>query len=500
MVRTVGLLAASFLAGVAISACLVRDSSTCTFELACVDPARPLCDCSQAVGGVGRCVTGPQPPEGFVACGPLSGDLGDLGGSDGPMPACTETPMCPASTPICVQQKCAACTGANDDVGCKLRSTTTPRCDSSSGQCVECRKATQADDCTVAAKPTCGSDGRCRACLTHDDCDSLVCNADGTCAPEASVAYVDNANGSCTGTHSGVKRDPYCQLQAAIDNGTKGIVRILGSSASYTRVSIGSGSFTVIGPGPKGVTPSAKITNDTNGPAVTVMGSSTQVTLDGVEIVASALNQNGIACLNGSVGPTLTVRKSVVSNISGVGISSTNCKVTIERNQISVNRDGGLVMTGSQYAVSNNFIFGNGTAGPGVSIGSGCSELSGGPGFRGNTVAKNTTLAGAAGVQCSGAADLRDSIIWSNTGPGGNTSGGSTCNLVNVVTAPAMDPNFVDALNPTTFDFHLNGKTAANLACCIDKVATSPLTVDYDGRARPQPAGGMVDIGAHEVP
>jgi hypothetical protein len=65
---------------------------------------------------------------------------------------------------------------------------------------------------------------------------------------------------------------------------------------------------------------------------------------------------------------------------------------------------------------------------------------------------------------------------------------------------PAMPPEFVDSTTPATYDFHLTGRTTANNACCVDKVASSPVVMDYDGRARPQPAGGMSDIGAHEVP
>jgi hypothetical protein len=293
--------------------------------------------------------------------------------------------------------------------------------------------------------------------------------------------------------------DATCTIDQGIALG-RPIIRVAGSTVAYTKVSLSTGSLTFIGPGQKGVAPSARIAGDLSNPAISISGASTAATFDGFEIIGVAASQVGVFCSHSSIGPSLTLRRVYIHDVPNTGVSASNCRITIERSQIGPgNTGGGIVLNGSQYSISNNFIVGNATASsPGVAFNSGSTELSGGLGFRNNTVARNANASGIAGVACNaGATDLRDSIIWNNNG--GNTGGLGTCNVTNVVTMPAMAPDFVDT-SVVTPDFHLAGRTAANEACCIDKVATSPVSVDYDGRARPQPTGGLIDIGAHELP
>jgi hypothetical protein len=231
---------------------------------------------------------------------------------------------------------------------------------------------------------------------------------------------------------------------------------------------------------------------------VSVSGGSTTVNLDGIEITGGSAGEDGIYCQNGSVGPSLRVRRSFIHDVvGGAGINASKCKVTLERNQIGPgNAGGGIALSAVQYSIANNFVVGNGNVGPGVSFSGACSELSGGFGFKHNTVAKNLTLAGVSGISCNASSmtPIVNSIVWSNGSS--DTGGGTGCMLTSTNTS--MAPDFVDSSNPATYDFHLNGKTTANNACCIDKISTSTVTNDYDGRSRPQ--GASWDIGAHEVP
>jgi len=349
-----------------------------------------------------------------------------------------------------------------------------------------------------AATPICGTDGHCRACALQSECTSQVCNLDGTCADSSTVLYVNNANGTCTGTtHTGAIGDPYCQIQDAVMNlGTKTVIRVFGSSTAYGAVTITSGTVSIVGP-TTGTT--AKLSGDASNPALSVSGGSTVVGVDAMEVTGIFAAQTGIYCSNGTIGPKLSILRSSIHGLAGLGISATDCKVTLDRDAIYANTNGGIALNASQYSIQNCMIYGNTSTGsaPGVLL-SGSSELPGGFGFQHNTVAKNTTLTGVAGIACnSGITTIRNSIIWQNGTM--DTGGSGTCSLVGSSVNPTPAPDFVNATGPA-FDFHLAGRTTANNMCCVDKIATSTDDHDFDGRARPQPPGGLFDVGAHEVP
>jgi hypothetical protein len=441
----------------------------------CNDPAYPYCNGN-------RCEAAP-------------GDMNVVDAGVDAAPTCTMSSMCAETAPICENNTCRPCAGPSDDAECLLRSSTTPVC--VAGACVRCRDNAHCSGTT----PVCGTDHTCRPCTSHGDCTSLVCNADGSCADAATVAYVDNKNGSCTGTHTGTQSDAYCQIQDAINAPSpKPTIRVLGSTMAYARIEITSGTFTIIGPGQKGVAPSAKISAVTN-PPVTISGATATLTLDGFEITGGSAGIDGISCSHTTgTGPSLTVRRSFIHDMAGgAGINGSRCRLTVERSQIGPgNTGGGLSLTNTQYSIFNSFIIGNASTGsPAITFGGGSTELSGGFGFSHNTVANNTRITGVAGIACNAGmpTEIKNSIVVSNTPT--NTGGSDGCTMTNSVTS--MTPDFVDSITPTTFDFHLAGRTANNTACCIDKITSTSVTADYDGRARPQPAGGMSDIGAHEV-
>jgi hypothetical protein len=431
-------------------------------------------------------------------------------------------PMCAAAAdcmdvamPVCDHDAgvCRACQAAADDGQCDSH-VSGQLClteGTNQGRCGICRPA---DDSAAngnhcgAATPVCTTDGNCKKCQAHSECPSQVCNLDGSCADPSTVAYADNTNSAmvtCSNTpHTSTPSAPYCEIQTAIDNlGAKTIVRVYPSATAYGLLTISAGTVSIVGSPATAATCAAsgacvKVSGDASNPAISISGVSTVVSFDGIEVTAGGLGQDGLFCSQASIGPTVTLRRSYVHGVGGTGVNATKCKVTLDQTQIGPGNSGGAIaLSGAQYSISNNFVVGNATTTKPAIILDG-TELPGGLGFRNNTVIKNGNLGGVGGVACNtGTMDLRESIIWQNSMS--NTGGAGTCNLVNTVTTPSPDPTFVNSAGPD-YDAHLTGRDAANLACCIDKVPSSPVDHDYDGRSRPQPSPGQWDIGAHEVP
>ena len=486
---------------VSANGCKVPNRFFCDSTTPCTLAERPYCDLVRE-----ECETTAW--DGFEPT--------DLSFRNDGMVECSDSTSCTSeSKPICDAR--STCVGCSDDLQCKGKNAATGRCNTVSGSCVACLadpNSQQSSDCS-AATPICdGVSNMCRACKANSDCTSLVCNLDGTCADSSTIAYVDNANGACSGSHSGAQADPICDLSMGIAVG-KAIVRVAGSSVAYSKLTISSGTVTIIGPGQKGVSSPAKITGDLSNPAVTISGASTVITFDGIEVTGGGAAQDGIYCSQASVGPTLTVRRSYVHDVSGVGVDVGKCRVTLEQNQIGPGCVGGAIsLGGAQYSIVNNFIVGNNTTSAAVAFGSGSASLTGQPGFRYNTVAGNGAVSTTGGLSCTAGLPsvIEASIVTGNskTGLGSLATqfvGNCTFTYVNTddATLPAGTGNtsaIPDVVNatPTTPDFHLTGRTTNNNACCIDKISTSVVLVDYDGRVRPQPIAGSFDIGAHEVP
>jgi hypothetical protein len=427
----------------------------------CSDPQFPRCDVAHNL-----CIGG--------------SDGGGAGGADlsVDLAGCASAADCPVDRPICAARVCRACTGSADDAACATRSSSTPRCFVASGRCSACAGAgAQSSDCP-AASPVCGDGGRCRPCAAHDECDTKLCNFDGSCAATGTVAYADNGDGSCAGVHAATLTDRACDITAALM--VNSVVRVFGSKVAYPRLTLSSGDVQIVGPD---VAPTAQLSGDLMNPAVAISGANTRALLDRLEITGGGTGQDGIACFNGSLGPSLTLLRSFVHGVGGAAINSSKCTLVLDRDQLGPsNGGGGMVVAGGPFTVTNSFIVGNANGGAGVTFGA--SATGKGSGFMHNTVASNT----GGGIVCTAATTIANTIVSGNTPM--DTSG--ACTLSGSTTSA---PNFM-----SVGDFHLAGRTAANLACCIDQIASSPVDHDVDGRARPQPANGKWDVGAHEVP
>ncbi len=466
--------------------------------------------------------------------GPLRGD--GFNGDDGPppdlrMPADLK-PMCAAATdcsdpaePICAQDggTCRGCLSSADDSQCvahaagKLCLTE----GTNAGQCGDCRPAsnTQSANCATAT-PVCAAAGSCRKCQAHGECTSQVCLASGSCAASANVLYVNNLNGACTesGQNGLTPATAFCAIKDAMGalSSTRTIIRIFGSTTEYSQLSTSDlapaptppAAFSVFGDGPS-ASPRSQIYDPTkNGVKAVITTGSLSITIDGIVIGddTATSTTDGVLCSNTGTTLTLNITRSLIQKSGGAGVNSSNCATTMDRDLVSGSSGGGISINGG-YEITNCFIQANVSSGsfPAVTFNSSSAPIGGGPGFSHNTVAANSVTAGVAGIECNVATTISNSILWSNTAVATlmETGGGVGCTLSSSSVDPTPSPDFVNSSVNTAmmpFNFHLTGRTTANNACCIDKIPSSPVDHDYDGRPRPQPVAGMFDIGAHEVP
>jgi len=467
---------------------------------------------------------------------PDGGNRTDMGLDADMTPAgCSSSSECTAATPICASMSCRACAGAADDAQCAVHNSTTPRC-GSAGQCVACRSDTQTTDCTSATAPICGANNTCRGCQLNSECTSGICKADGTCAADSEIIFVNNGSTSgCQAAGPGTRAMPFCEIQpgalAAI-TASKPFVLVAGSATAYTTavnlttVSATIASLTILGPG-RSASPTARLAPSIvgNAFALSTTGNPATVVIDGLELVGQGAGSSGIRCSMTSGAANLTIRNSLIRQSGGPGIDSNSCAVTlaqsvvtgnaggvalnggtntISQSTISANTSGGLSITGGVFVVENNFIVDNSGSAPGVSFSGSPAPASR---FRFNTVAGNKRSGtNEGGIICPGGGDpfvVEHSIVFLNDKKSMRSVVGN-CSLVDSfiddTPTPAggnfsSDPKFVDS---SASNYRIQSSSPAK-----DKVAGpgNPAfpTVDVDGNPRPRPAGGSWDIGAFEA-
>ena len=187
-----------------------------------------------------------------------------------------------------------------------------------------------------------------------------------------------------------------------------------------------------------------------------------------------------------ATGGTVTLTDVNVSGNGDAGlVASAGADLTVRRSRFQENDDGGLQLENSLFVVENSLIGGRGSeansGGPGVSI----ENPSAGSRFDYNTVLNNeapTGASGAAGIDCNSSFEVRNSIVFGNSG----ASGMDVRNCDVSTSSVGVDPMLSDGL-------HL---TAAS-TCCVDQGTDTDVPADdIDGDDRP--CGEGTDIGADE--
>jgi|GEM_PF-2939976 len=430
-------------------------------------------------------------------------------GSDAGSGCATSADCTDMTKPICgAGMTCRACdiTAATSGVGtvgdgeCASKGgQVAPHCQATGplvGQCTGCRLGM--NDCAVD-QPVCGMDNVCRGCTSHDECpQSLVCNDDGKCADKTTVAYVDKGCSS-SAVHDGGKATPYCEIADALV-AARPLIHVAGNALAYNSITlptVGTTRLVASQTSPKAIISSGVMSNPVVN--ITLAGAGNpDITIDGFEITGTASMVNGISCLSATTNVKLTVKRSYIHDVSGVGVSTSKCDVTLDRNKVVHNGTGGITLDNGKFLITNNFFVANATGGPAVNLGT-LTEAVPGHSFVHNTVADNARLGGGVpgGVVCpvGMAYTLVASLLTNNTN---SNSVNCTVAASSFVSTNGSDVVYADPAPAPAYDYSLKTGNAANELCCVDKVAkVDSLAVDYFGAARPK--GMSSDIGAHEA-
>jgi hypothetical protein len=430
-------------------------------------------------GGPGECPDGGAQPDGVAR-------------------ACSTDVDCPSAAAVCSLDTHTCGTCSTEDHCARFPATL--HCEAGSGVCVTCRAG--ANDCTTPGAPVC-DDGACRGCQadSFDECpgSGLCEEASGACVPVGQVLFVAQTGRD---TVEPCERATPCRtLQHAVNkvgDDKRWIVLVpAGMPYKESTVTIRNKTVVVIGTG-------ATLTPTTTGaPALDVAGGS-DVVVDGLTIAnASDTTGYGIGCTNIAAStPKLELSRVTITRNGGVGVTASNCTLTVERSTILNNLGGGVSTTRGVVVVRNSIFIGNGAAEGDNATGFGGAFLAlpeAGSVFDFNTLSGNLAAPGnPAGLDCNvltGTFAVTNSIVAGSSAP----QVGSECLPSYVLSNQNLSARGTGnvAGSPTFASVgHLaQGSLGINAADPEAGLAT-----DFDGDARPLPAGARRDIGADEVP
>ncbi len=365
--------------------------------------------------------------------------------------------------------------------------------------CVDCPVGNdhQSAECTDPAAPVCAPSLACRACAADSECDSSFCDG-GLCIATDQVIYLA-AGGTDTTT---------CSQAAPCGSPLVALSKVT-VARKYMRVAPSGVAYTLEPDAPFTVNKDlvihatgAILERPGGNQVVDVTQGTVVITGLTVRGAAGGANADGIKCNSAS----LTLRSAAVLDSDDRGIEAGNCVLDVSRSVIAGNRMGGVRLVDGSFSITNTFIYGNGTNG-GLSLNPNATPNR----LEFNTIVKNSANM-VGGVNCLGTSSItaRNNLIHGNTGTA--ETGGTSCthsySVIGIATPPAgtmvrsMTPAEVALVNgngATVADFHI---AAASLlrGAAEPGSATGPTAVDYDGEARPNPAGGAADIGADEIP
>ena len=432
----------------------------------------------------------------------------------------------PAS-PYCVNGACQAACAVNTDCKDPARDVC-----ASDGMCVGC---VMNSDCDATA-PVCDTGERaCRGCERDSECPGGVCvEADGTCVADAQVAFV-----TMMGTDSGTctRAAPCATIPFAISNaGARQVIHVLGGSLATpslvftadrildgedTTLSAGGQTTIAVGSSAKLTVEGFRVTAPTMGmppaPAITG-GNGTRLRLWGMTI-----SGDGGTAVNAS-GGDLTLSHSHIGSLSLqnpmhvfcpnakalidqntlemtiVGDNGTQCELTVSRNRFESSRDGSVQLSSGLLVMENNLIIHRDGFNDSISLG----NLRAGSVVRFNSVVNTTAVASdGAALSCNSGVVVTSNIFAYNSGhpiTGTCETRYSVFDTVAVTSSGTGNQTVnIDQIfaNRGAGDYHL---AASSVAKGNAEPGLTMVKVDFEGKARPNPAGSMADSGAFEAP
>ncbi len=408
--------------------------------------------------------------------------------------ACNKTPDCTSNAKaVCIERACVPCKA---DAECaewgNARRDSRKLC--VSGVCKDCRGDA---DCKDPAKPVCelavGSDtiNQCYACRQNSNCPGTnVCKTDeaiadsqaalGACLKPTEIVYVNNAAG-CSDTGTGTAAMPFCQLNAAVKSG-KPYIQIAGSSTPYLPMAVtGAGvRIIVLGPGRESSPPAIIGGAD--------ISASASVTFVGLEVTRAG--SAAVACASGA---SVYLREVIIKK-SNEGVSASCSKAWIENSRIQNASDNGINISGAtNYRIVNSSVVfsGSATSPHGVNL-AGTSKGY----FAFNTIAKNT-----AGVSCSAAQRISDSVVSTNLG----SQIDAACSkarvneavVINAGTGPSpTEPALMSVADEALL---VDKTTPAEVEADLKALQPLQIKISNDYALTARPKGNGYDIGYKEI-
>ena len=478
------------------------------------------------------CGTKPNPD---VCCTDVD-QCAAIGVSDGLRPCsgagqvCTPAGVCVASecdvntdctdaaSPICIAHACVAKCVMDTD----CMAPAAAKCDSD-GVCVACLENAQ---CTTETAPICDATAHaCRGCTEDTECSTGVCvEALGTCAVATQIIFVSaegTSNATCDLAH------PCLTVADAIRvlTPTRNVVRIVGDLVTTSTSSIRLNENTIVfdgngtrltGPSPlfvigggatvvmeglatTGQSPGGLVFAQVTGGSLTA--SSLSLTTAAIDVTGGAVHiarstfdwsanrGDGVTCEGGD----LTLETSSFTTAS-VFVSGGTARIA--RNKFDMRQDGSVGAGTALVTIENNVIVSHSQFADSMSA----QSLEAGSTVRFNTFfnASGVTDGGRA-LRCDATVAVSSNIFaWNSTqSPTCLTTHSLfdqfTSQLGEGNSSAAVGTFFADA---STLDLHLSAASPARGG----GEAGLPVTTDFDGSARPNPAGSAPDVGAFEAP
>jgi hypothetical protein len=346
-----------------------------------------------------------------------------------------------------------------------------PHCEPKAHVCVECLSNDHCDNdelCDVNGSYT------CRGCIVEDDCPSLTCLPNGTCADEGDVLYVDGAGDDAT---TCTRSQPCKTITRALTQRTetRSLIRVSGEISDSPVIKTDVEIFASPGAKLVGIDETDWVIKiqtavvKVHGLVIFCLGAGDQTgvktemdsttTLDQVEIYGCG--REGAVEMKGGV--TIVTRSNLHDNPAG-----------------AINTDGN-----ANFAVTNNFIHHNGGTGkPAVNIGA--SSVRPETRFEFNTLMDNPTALTAA-LTCTKATVTPNNILARN---GALAMAVSTCAATGSLITD--DVTALDMPDNASADYHLGSASIAK------DTAPDGSSVDDDVDGEFRPLGPAKDYGADE--
>ena len=206
---------------------------------------------------------------------------------------------------------------------------------------VQCT-ATEASACS-GTLPVCGTDDRCRGCISHAECpSSAACLPDGSCASAADVAYVAPGPAGTDNATCSIEA-PCTTVAKALATGRR-YLKLQGTTDEA--VTIKDQAVIVL------ADPGASLTRTSNGNILVIDGTS-DVQISDLTINGASGSGAGISLPSGG-SQSLTLRRVTMSGNNGTGgaFTASGGAVSIYQSTISSNSGTGGAVTASGGTVN----------------------------------------------------------------------------------------------------------------------------------------------------